>query len=284
MAVLDDMSQCVRAEIEIDWGKRGAGYVMLQPHYHSYYEIYYLLKGQSRMFINQDICYLHPGDALVIPPMEIHRVFYEENQEAERYRLCFTKESARGFCGGCGLNDWEPMFTRYKVSFFQEQKREVQHIFEQMEHESHRKDSYAYIQMQSLLYQFLSLFGRSQEAGQQQEVLRASEESIMRAVCYMHRHFDENLTLEHVSQAAHMSPSYFSRKFKGTAGLGFKEYLNYIRLQKASSLLGAADETITNIALACGFSDGNYFGDVFKQAKGMPPSRFRREIRGRSRE
>lgn len=279
MAVMDDMSQCIRAEIEIDWGRRGSDYVMLQAHYHSYYEIYYLLKGQSRMFINQDICYLHPGDALVIPPMEIHRVFYQENQEAERYRLCFTKASVKGFYSGCGLNDSESMFSRYKASFMPDQRRDAEHIFRQMESESHMKAPYSFIQLQSLLYQFLSLFGRSQ--GEEQETLCTSEESIMRAVRYIQKHFSECLTLGHVSEVAHMSPTYFSRRFKGTTGLGFKEYLNYIRLQKASHLLSTTDETVTNIALACGFSDGNYFGDVFKQAKGVSPARFRREVRGR---
>ena len=44
------------------------------------------------------------------------------------------------------------------------------------------------------------------------------------------------------------------------------EYLNYIRVQKASDMLRNTDLSVTGVAMACGFSDGNYFGDVVPAA------------------
>lgn len=66
------------------------------------------------------------------------------------------------------------------------------------------------------------------------------------------------------------------KKFKGSTGLCFKEYLNYIRVQKASDMLRNTDLSVTGVAMACGFSDGNYFGDVFRRLTGVSPREYRK--------
>ena len=58
--------------------------------------------------------------------------------------------------------------------------------------------------------------------------------------------------------------------------LCFKEYLNYIRVQKASDMLRNTDLSVTGVAMACGFSDGNYFGDVFRRLTGVSPREYRK--------
>ena len=54
---------------------------------------------------------------------------------------------------------------------------------------------------------------------------------------YIYKNFQKSLTLEEVSAVASLSPTYFSRKFKQTTGMGFKEYLNYVRLKHARAAL-----------------------------------------------
>jgi AraC-like DNA-binding protein len=73
-----------------------------------------------------------------------------------------------------------------------------------------------------------------------------------------------------------MSSTYFSKKFKKVTGFGFKEYVNNIRLKEASNLLLETKYSITNIALKCGFTDSNYFGDFFKKMKGVSPNKYRK--------
>ena len=73
-----------------------------------------------------------------------------------------------------------------------------------------------------------------------------------------------------------MSPAYFSRKFKSVTGFGFKEYLTNIRIREAAQLLINTGKSVTDIALECGFGDGNYFGDAFKKIKGISPRDFRK--------
>ena len=81
-----------------------------------------------------------------------------------------------------------------------------------------------------------------------------------------------------IAAAAGFSPNYLSRKFREAAGIGIHEYLAFTRLQHAAAELISTDDTITQIALRCGFSDSNYFKDVFKKKYGVTPREYRSGI------
>jgi mannose-6-phosphate isomerase-like protein (cupin superfamily) len=52
------------------------------PHYHPRTEeIYYLLGGQARMQIGDDVRHVGPGDAIAIPPGQIHQITNTGNVE-----------------------------------------------------------------------------------------------------------------------------------------------------------------------------------------------------------
>ena len=108
------------------------------------------------------------------------------------------------------------------------------------------------------------------------ELVNAKEADIMIATKYIYRNFQSPLTLDEVAGIAGLSPTYFSRKFKLLTGMGFKEYLNYIRLKHACAALLTTDNSITDIALEYGFSDSNYFKDLFKKEFGKSPREYRK--------
>ena len=56
----------------------------------------------------------------------------------------------------------------------------------------------------------------------------------------------------------------------------FKEYVNYIRLHKAIQMLLTTDDSITKIALACGFNSSNYFKDCFHKSFNISPREYRK--------
>mgnify|MGYP002529753669 CR=1 FL=1 len=99
---------------------------------------------------------------------------------------------------------------------------------------------------------------------------------ILLATKYIYNNFRKPLTLEDVSSVASLSPTYFSKKFKLITGMGFKEYLNYVRLKHAQTALLTTDSSITDIALEYGFNDSNYFKDLFKKVYGKSPREYRK--------
>ena len=52
-------------------------------------------------------------------------------------------------------------------------------------------------------------------------------------------------------------------------------YIRVRKLEKAKSLLKASEESISNIAYDCGFSDISHFSKVFKSEYGVAPSEAR---------
>ena len=48
------------------------------------------------------------------------------------------------------------------------------------------------------------------------------------------------------------------------------------RLKNAQTALLTTNNTITHIALECGFNDSNYFKDLFKKVYGKSPREFRK--------
>ncbi len=93
---------------------------------------------------------------------------------------------------------------------------------------------------------------------------------------YMQTHCHEDISLEKLCSVACMSKRSFIRYFSRTAGCTPIQYLLRIRISKASRLLRErTDMPLSEVALACGFEDANYFSRAFRKFTGVPPKRFR---------
>ena len=58
--------------------------------------------------------------------------------------------------------------------------------------------------------------------------------------------------------------------------MGIAEYIRRRRLHKAKKLLKMTDLPISQIALAVGFADYNYFSRIYKKAYGKSPRYYRK--------
>jgi AraC-type DNA-binding domain-containing proteins len=92
---------------------------------------------------------------------------------------------------------------------------------------------------------------------------------------YIESNYESKMTLPQIAEIAEMSKGYFCTKFKQMTGKNFTDYLNQLRIEKAVMLLTQEDLSITDIALAVGFEDVNYFCRVFKKYMKQSPSSFK---------
>lgn len=95
---------------------------------------------------------------------------------------------------------------------------------------------------------------------------------------YVHQHYAEDLSLEHLAQVSHYSKSYVIKLFKKNTGQTPVEYINRYRLDRAKALLKEPNHSVLDIALGCGFQNVGYFIRVFKDRFGVTPGVFRREL------
>ena len=76
-----------------------------------------------------------------------------------------------------------------------------------------------------------------------------------------------------------MSRFHFSRLFRDETGQAPYQYLLRVRLAKATELLRGGHHSVTEAALASGFSDLSRFASMFKKHTGKSPSEVRRQAR-----
>lgn len=97
-----------------------------------------------------------------------------------------------------------------------------------------------------------------------------------KAIGFMQKSLSTPVTLDNIAQAAHLSTSFFCRKFKQDTGYAPIEYFNHLRIQKACQLLHFSDLRINEVASQIGIDDPFYFSRLFKKQMGVSPVEYRR--------
>lgn len=106
---------------------------------------------------------------------------------------------------------------------------------------------------------------------------------IEKTVNYVNRNYMYDVTLNGLCEKFSCSRSYMSHNFKKYTGKTFREYINFLRLKTARSLLCNSHLTVTETAISVGFSDPNYFSNVFKTEYGLSPREYRKKCIGEKR-
>jgi AraC-like DNA-binding protein len=99
--------------------------------------------------------------------------------------------------------------------------------------------------------------------------------SILRVLSYVDHHLGDPLGVERLARIAGLSRAHFVRTFTVTVGTSPSSYVARQRLHASQRLLTATDATVADIAVECGFADGNYFSKVFRRYMNQSPSEFR---------
>lgn len=94
--------------------------------------------------------------------------------------------------------------------------------------------------------------------------------------CIQHigAHYQERLTLEETARIVCLSPDYLSRIFRQETGIGFRQYLNNVRITKAKELIQTTSLRLTDISQMAGYDDQSYFTKVFKRTTGISPNEY----------
>jgi len=97
---------------------------------------------------------------------------------------------------------------------------------------------------------------------------------VQRVVEYVDQHYGQPLSLKTLSHRFNLSAAYLGRLFRQETGKNFPRYLNEVRIQKAKDLLRTSSLRANQIAREVGYTDPDYFYDIFKRYTGLSPTEF----------
>lgn len=262
---------------------RAPDFSMKYEHFHIYCEIFYLKTGNCIYSVNNSIYHLSAGDLFIIAPGDSHSNQYEGLVPCERIiSYCMLDAIPKTF--------WEShpdirkkLSHSGKVVLNKKSQPQMESLLTRMLEENNLPDEYSCEFLTLQMMCALLLINRNgifvYEQIKHEEGISTDIEDSLR---YIAQNFVLPLTLEEVASYVNLSPSYFSRKFRRVTGVTFKEYVNYIRIRQASQMLLTTDESVTKIAVSCGFNSSNYFKDCFHRINGVSPRTFRQQAKSHS--
>ncbi len=113
--------------------------------------------------------------------------------------------------------------------------------------------------------------------------MNAAENTTDTKLQYIVRHIYDNynahISLSDVAKKLFVSTSTLSRLFKRESGVYFSDYVNYVRLKYTAARLSNSDQSITRIAMDCGFSNVSSFNRLFREFYDTSPKNYRLMIR-----
>lgn len=95
-------------------------------------------------------------------------------------------------------------------------------------------------------------------------------------VKYVVENFKNHLDNKEAASLACLNEAAFCRYFKRRTEKTFSQFVNYVRISHATSLLLKEEMSIANICFECGFNNISYFNRQFKEIIGQTPLEYRK--------
>ena len=92
---------------------------------------------------------------------------------------------------------------------------------------------------------------------------------------HLAENLDGDVRLSRVASIAGMTETSFSRFFRKRTGNTFSRHLSELRIGKACGLLAGTDRPVTEVCHEVGYANLSNFNRVFRDLRGMTPSRYR---------
>lgn len=247
---------------------------MPHMHYHPDYELFYIISGDASFIINDTCVSLSDGDLLLIPPNTIHRSFYPSHKYTDRIELCISPD----ILDKNTKEILEQLLTEYHRNFPLKYRSKTISLLKSIMDEVNFSDKpFSLTLAKAYVYEILvHLFRHSKSTTTQSK----NENPIIQNVIeYVEKNYSDDLSIPGIAKKFNISESNLYRVFNQHTNMSINNYINFIRINKAETLLLETDLSITEVAFRCGFNDGNYFSTVFKKYNGNSPSNFKKRIK-----
>ncbi len=266
----------------------GTGYpdhFFVEQHWHDYVEILFIRKGTYCIEINLEEHQLREGTLCILNSGELHQL-RGLGPEAVHDAFLFDPQ----ILNFSYEDEWEQEiiapFLRQELmirNIPQPSDKGFQKLFslsEKLIRQALAQEDGWYFQCKPLLINWFALLALNGYLLPVRETLSGTDarkiDRYKTLISYMEQHCQEPLSLKDLSDVIGCSSQYLCRFFREIAGISPIQYLIALRIQHACALLSHTEQTVTDIALDCGFDNISYFIRKFREHKGCTPGDYRK--------
>ncbi|MCR2807495.1 helix-turn-helix domain-containing protein [Paenibacillus soyae] len=268
-----------KAETFVVSHRKALSHHMPVSHFHSTYEIYFLMSGKREFFIQDRTLVINEGDVVIIAPNVLHRTTNAEKPMHERFIVNIHEQHFSA--DGVHREVFQPLFEQdyLIVGSSLRDRLSIESLAQGMIGEMQEKKQGFELFAQSLAVQLLITCCRHRKQNAVEPISSPSpmHERISEIVRYINGHYMDELSLHLLAERFYISPYYLSRFFKEATGFAFVEYVNSVRIKEAKKLLESSSLKANQIARKVGFGSVTHFGRVFKAVTGHAPLYYRRQ-------
>lgn len=236
------------------------------PHTHNHTELFFIVSGKGQFLIQDQVFPVDVNNLVIINPNVPHTEASLNAQPLEYIVLGIdgielaTKENSNGEF--CILGHFESV----DISSC------LRNILREMELKNTGYMDVCQAYMEILI---IRLMRNTDLAVQTQPQVISGNSQCAAVRRYIDLHFKEPLTLEQLSEEAHINKYYLSHAFKREYGVSPINYMISRRIDESKYLLAETDLSMSQIAQLLGFSSLSYFSQVFRKIHGSSPMEFR---------
>ncbi|MCI6629828.1 MAG: AraC family transcriptional regulator [Lachnospiraceae bacterium] len=250
------------------------------PHWHTTMELIMPTDNIYTVECNNQTFTLREGDIILICPGCVHTLFAPPTG----HRIIFQPDAnALRFIKDIEtlLNAIAPLIVITPESFPSTHGKIRELLIEIKNEYLSSSSSFSEAIIYSKLLEIIALIGRNYTRKSETRAVHVmiKQEEYMKKfieICnYIDEHCSEDLNLDDIANMSGFSKFYFSRMFRQFTNVSFYKYVNMKRIAKASELLTEPQNSITDVAINCGFSSLSSFIRMFKIIKGCTPTEFR---------
>lgn len=245
------------------------GKYAVEKHWHRSIEIFAVFEGTIDFFINSKEYHLIPGNFVLLNSNEIHSIQAPDENKTIVLQI--------------PLKTFEDYYTDEQFILFSHSPRDqdehiTQLISGMFKTYNERKLGYE-LKVKSQFFMLIyTLVTKYRKIDVSAEVVRQSKKlnRLSTITTYINENYRQEITLEGLAKIFGYSPAYLSRMFQKYAKTNYKTYLQNVRVEHAYKELLNSEETISNIAINCGFPNSKAFAKSFKKKYGILPSECRK--------
>ena len=232
------------------------------PHFHRSNELLYVEEGKIKAETDGRTFWLEAGDLLVVLPYEIHAY---ETQGPSKCRVAVFSPDY--------LNEFSDIGAKYvlekPVISLGKEAAEFMQTFLFGEQEN--------VWMSKAFLYYAA--GRLEKETRLVPRKRGRSDLLHNILLYVQENFQQEISLSSLALYLGYSPVYCSRYLNHSLNQSFTDLVNRHRISYGVYLLEHTEDSVSDIAFACGYSAIRSFNRNFKALEGVTPREYRKGIR-----